>query len=417
MEITTEPVFEGWNQKIKMTGTAVKHDDMVSVYSDLKSDMSNKKYSDNMTTLDPDDGTESPPLRSADEYTCIGNTRFCYHPEFLNRLFRLKSKQGKLTPIRAYKVPKHVKNTYYNEIVKKSPPKNKVRNTKRTPEHRSKDNSPKRRKVIEELFDQSKENECEIVINELNKFQKYAIDNSLELNLDEISKLLNFIKYHLTFSQGFEANSAFHRLKTKIFEIENESEWKENTFWGKTEKDVLMQEILTDPIYKENMAKFEELKYVWNNNDINRKFNKISDEITIKYIRDNFKTLLKEKCKNEDDLESTGSGSNESSETPTIIGLSENLMDLFKFIPSTPGPGLIKNDPTNGDLVDFKSNQQKVRVKDNNEWVDVTMCFPRNINKIKPEDTVVVIYIGANNGDYFHFYDRKKEKNILKVKV
>ena len=248
MEITTEPVFEGWNQKIKMTGPAVKHDDMVSVYSDLKSDMSNKKFSDNMTTLDPDDGTESPPLRSADEYTCIGNTRFCYHPEFLNRLFRLKPKQGKLTPIRAYKVPKHVKNTYYNEIVKKSPPKNKVRNTKRTPEHRSRDNSPKRRKVIEELFDQSKENECEIVINELNKFQKYAIDNSLELNLDEISKLLDFIKYHLTFSQQFEAKNAFHRLKTKMFEIENESEWKKNTFWGKTEKDVLMEEILTDSI-------------------------------------------------------------------------------------------------------------------------------------------------------------------------
>ena len=181
-------------------------------------------------------------MRSADEYTCIGNTRFCYHPEFLNRLFRLKSKQGKLTPIRAYKVPKHVKNTYYNDIVKKSPPKNKARNTKRTPEHRSKDNSPKRRKVIEELFDESKENECEIVINELNKFQNHAIENSLELNLEEISKLLDFIKYHLTFSQDFEANNAFCKLKTKVCDIEDEPEWKKNTFRGKSEKDVLMQE-------------------------------------------------------------------------------------------------------------------------------------------------------------------------------
>ena len=154
MELATEPAINGWIQKIKTIGTAVKHDDMVSVYSDFKSEMSNKKYSDNMSILDPDDGTGTPPLRPTDEYKCIGNTRYCYHPDFLNRLFKLKSKQGTLTPTKALKVPKHVKNTYFGEIIKRSPPKNKVRANKRSPEHRSKDNSPKRQKVIEELFEQ-----------------------------------------------------------------------------------------------------------------------------------------------------------------------------------------------------------------------------------------------------------------------
>ena len=45
---------------------------------------------------------------------------------------------------------------------------------------------------------------------------------------------------------------------------------KKNTFWGKSEKDVLMEEILNDPIYKENMTNSEVLKNTWKISDMNR---------------------------------------------------------------------------------------------------------------------------------------------------
>ena len=90
----------------------------------------------------------------------------------------------------------------------------------------------------------------------------------------------------------------------------------------------------------------------------------------------------------------------------------ESFFDYIVFEPSTPGPGKIPNDPTNGDMHNPASKMRSFRYQVYNEWLDVLVFLPENILNFTNECTPVIVHLGSGVGDYFHYYNgnRGREK-------
>ena len=80
----------------------------------------------------------------------------------------------------------------------------------------------------------------------------------------------------------------------------------------------------------------------------------------------------------------------------------ESFFDYIAMEPSTPGPGKISNDPTNGDMRHPSSKMRSSRYQVYNEWLDVPVFLPENILKFTNESTPVIVHLGSGVGDYFH---------------
>ena len=231
MECVTRPHLGGRIKEVKNTATCMTESDILSMYSDLKSEDNQKKDDDDISILDPDDGMESPAIEPSSEYIPIEGTRFSYHPRIKDRLYELRTdKNEKLVPIRVSRVPRQIKQKYY-DIVKRDPPVYKTKSSKRNPDHRSKSASPKRRRLIFELFEKCQKNECELVCKELEKYQKVIQDESLDINKHEILELIDYIKFNLTFTADYRTPqgelATICRIRTKEFAMETKTtNWK-----------------------------------------------------------------------------------------------------------------------------------------------------------------------------------------------
>ena len=73
--------------------------------------------------LDPEDSTTI--FKPVEEFLNIGNSgKYCHHEQIPNRIFKRRWKNGLPSVIKKAKIPKQVKQYYYEHIMKTDPPKN-----------------------------------------------------------------------------------------------------------------------------------------------------------------------------------------------------------------------------------------------------------------------------------------------------
>ena len=79
--------------------------------------------SDLYSILDPEESCTTQ-LKPVHEFIDINNSKFCFHPDIKDRIFKRKMKNGISSVVKMSKIPKKVKQYYYEEIMKTDPPKN-----------------------------------------------------------------------------------------------------------------------------------------------------------------------------------------------------------------------------------------------------------------------------------------------------
>ena len=64
---------------------------------------------------------------------------------------------------------------------------------------------------------------------------------------------------------------------------------------------------------------------------------------------------------------------------PRFLEYNESFFDYIEFVPSTPGPGKIANDPTNGDMHNPTTKMKNFRYQYGQDWLDVMVFIPEKI--------------------------------------
>ena len=375
-----KPTHNGWIQTYVNNNLTSGKSDEASIQNSSKNP---DKDADLYTILDPEDFDHSM-IKPVDEFINLeGFENYCYHPDIKHRIYKKKNKEDTQIIIKVSKIPKTVKQFYYEHIMKTNPPKNRVKNAKSTGQN------------VEDVFN------YDLVKNdwmklEIAKFQKHLKKCSINYTKIDFKCLIEFIRLEKTFNNQYKTEDMYSAVENKNFNFTKgvPKDWESYTLWSKDEN--LMMDIIHDEKYEILNTNVETTYDAWKKLVLyNIKFP--CDEISRSFIK---QELIRKLIPSPPGI-STKEGIN-------MLNFNENFLDYNDMIPSTPGPGKIQNDPTNGDLNSFVNNQKSIRYQMGEDWIDIMTFVPEQVRKMDPYDTPVVVYLTTGQGDYFHYYNGNK---------
>ena len=361
----------GWIQTYENNNLITGKSDELSVSCPSKN---LDKDADLYTILDPEDFDHNI-FKPVEEFINLdGFEGYCYHPDIDHRVYKKKYKDEGPIIIKVSKIPKSVKQFYYENIMKTNPPKN-----------RDKNDTVFNHEMIKNDW----------MKTEIVKFQKHLKKRKVHYTKIDVKCLIEFIKLEKTFNNQYKSEALYSCAENKNFQFTTgvPDDWESYTLWGKDES--LMMDIIHDEKYVYLNTDIKNTYDAWKGlNFYNIKFP--CDEISRSYFKEE---LIKK-------LVRTPPGIPEK-ESTRILKINENFFEYLEMKPSTPGPGKIPNDPTNGDVFS-KNNQKTFRYESDENWIDVMTFIPENVRSMENSNTPLLVYFGSGNGDYFHYYNGNK---------
>ena len=338
-----------------------------------------EKDDDVFTILDPEE-LSGVPHKPPEQFINIDTSdKYCYHPDIPHRIFKRRMKNGTPLVVKIAKIPKWIKQHYYEHIMKTEPPINRTK-------------SPNHPKVF--YLDPS---ENKWMADELAKIEKYVNKHKIKYDRNEVEELMNLIRLELTFNPSYKTEDLHGCIKNKNFKFtEVPDDWDKVTFWERNPK--AMMDMVLDEQYIKYKKDVNSTYNVWKNLSFNdMSILQYPDPVKIKA------EVISKMIPPPPGIEDFHGTKN--------LKQHESFFDFLDFKPSVPGPGKVLNDPTNNDINNPVTKMKSFRYYENNDWVELLVFVPHQVEKLDKDSTPVIIYFGTGNNDHFHYYQGNRGRH------
>ena len=281
------------------------------------------------------------------------------------------------------------------------------------PKNRDKNPDSTKSNLNNQVFDNAENDKPAVnkwLSDEIEKCKKHIKNCKLKFNQTDMTRLTDFIKLEATFNKQYKTEDFYSCIENKNFLFTEgvPDDWESHTLWNKDEK--MMMDVIQDENYKRCNVNVKSTYQAWKNmSSHNFKF-PTTDSITAAYIKQEIIGKM---------IPPPPGFKTEHEQSTKVLEFHESFFDFIEFVPSVPGPGKIRNDPTNGDMHSPVSNMKSFRYQIDDEWLDVMVFLPENILKVEKSNTPVIVHMGSGVGDYFHYYNgnRGREKYFTNEKL